>query len=160
MAVAYALLNGVRHSWSSVELRVNGLIILGCTEVNYSPKLEPGVVRGAGSLPIAHTLGNAEFEGDFTILLEEFNELLTQLGQGAMAQTFDIVCSYDATLGNVQSGGLSVITDTLQACRITSIEATNSSGSTDATARKCTVKPLMVLLNGINVMAEQPTAPA
>ena len=158
MAVSYPQINGARHSWSSVELRINGNIILGCTELNYSPKLEPGVVRGAGSLPIAHTLGNAEFDGDFSILLEEFNRLMKQLGSGAMAKTFDIIASYDATLGGVQSGGLSVIVDTLRGCRITSIENSASSGSTDPNVRKCTVKPLLILLNGVQVTPEQPTA--
>ena len=160
MSIAYPLIGGVRHSWSSVEIRVAGQVILGITEINYSPALEPAEVRGAGSLPIALTLGNASFEGDFTILLEEFNSLATALGDGMMAVSFDIVVAYDATLGNVASGGLSVIVDTLKGCRITKVEASNSSGSTDASTRKCTIKPMMVLLNGVRATPEQPTAGA
>lgn len=160
MSVSYPLINGVRHSYSSVEVRINNQVFLGCTEINYSPKLEPSVVRGAGSLPIALTLGNADYEGDFSLLLEEFNQMLIALGDGAMAIAFDIVINYDPTLGGVPDGGLSVVTDTLQGCRITAIEASNSSGSTDATVRKCTIKPMGVLLNGIRVTPEQPTAAA
>jgi hypothetical protein len=160
MPVAFPMINGVRHSWSSVEIRLDNGIVLGITEINYSPKLEPGIVRGAGALPIAFTLGNAEYDGDFTILLEEFNSLMTQLGPGAMTVSFDIVVSYDATLGNVTEGGLSVIVDTLKGCRITSIEHGASSGSTDAIVRKCTVKPMSMLLNGVSPMPDQPTAAA
>lgn len=159
-AIQYPLINGTRHSWSSIEFRANGTVILGCTEINYSPKLDPAVVRGAGSLPIALTLGNAEFEGDFSLLLEEFNNLVTALGDGFMAVPFDITVSYDATLGGVLDGGLSVIVDTLQGCRITSVESAASSGSTDAIVRKCAIKPMAVLLNGVNPMAQQPTAAA
>ncbi len=160
MTVAYPMINGVRHAANSVELRINGGIVLGFTELNYTTTLDPGVVRGAGALPIAHTLGNAEFEGDFTILLEEFNNLMNQLGAGAMAQTFDIVASYDPTLGNVASGGLSVLTDTIQGCRITSIENAVSVTSTDAIVRKCNIRPLMILMNGVQLTPQQPTAAA
>jgi hypothetical protein len=114
MPVAFPMINGVRHSWSSVEIRLDNGIVLGITEINYSPKLEPGIVRGAGALPIAFTLGNAEYDGDFTILLEEFN----------------------------------------------SLEHGASSGSTDAIVRKCTVKPMSMLLNGVSPMPDQPTAAA
>lgn len=160
MAVSYAQINGVRHSWSSIEARANGNIILGFTEINYTNTLDPGVVRGAGALPIGHTLGNAEYEGDFSILLEEFNNLVESLGEGWMTVTFDIVVSYDATIGNVAAGGLSVITDTLRGCRITKVESSNSGGSTDATVRKCTIKPLQILFNGVSAMPTQPTTAA
>ena len=160
MAVSYPMINGVRHAWSSIEFRANGNVILGCTEINYTTKLEPSVVRGAGALPIGLTLGNADFDGDFSLLLQEFNDLMVTLGPGAMTVAFDIIISYDATLGNVVSGGLDVIVDTLRGCRITNIEASNSGGSTDATVRKCTIKPTMILLNGIPLTPEQPTAAA
>lgn len=160
MPTAYPLINGVRHSYSSIELRINGSVILGCTEINYTTKLEPSVVRAAGALPIGLTLGNADFDGDFSLLLQEFNDMIIALGPGAMTIPFDIVVAYDASLGNVLSGGLDVIVDTLQGCRITNIEASNSGGSTDATVRKCTIKPTMILLNGIALTPEQPTAAA
>jgi hypothetical protein len=150
--IPYPLVNGQRHSWSSIEARIAGQIVLGFTEINYSPTLEPGIVRGAGSLPIGMTRGNAEFDADFTILLEEFNNLVTILGERFMLVPFDIVVSYDES-----DSGLSTIVDTIQNCRITKIEASNSSGTTDGTARKCTVKHIGILLNGVNPMPEQPT---
>lgn len=160
-AIPYPLINGVRHSYSSVETRVNGIIILGCTEVNYTPTLDPAVVRAAGALPIGLTLGNMEYEGDITLLLQEFNNLIVQLGDGFMTVPFDIIVNYDPGLGGVTTGqGLEVITDTLQGCRITKVEASQSSGSTDAIVRKCTLKPTAVLLNGFRPGPEQPTAAA
>ena len=154
MSVSYPLVNGVRHSWSSIESRVNGSIVLGITEVNYSPTLEPGEVRGAGPRVIAHTLGQASYEGDFTILLEEFNALVAALGDAWMTRTFDIIITYDES-----GSGLSTIVDTLSGCRITKVEASNSSGSTDASVRKCTIKYLGLLLNGVDPMPAQPTIP-
>lgn len=153
-AIPYPLINGQRHSWSSIEIRLNGNIVLGLTEINYSPTLEPGVVRGAGALPIGHTLGNAEYEGDFTILLDEFNALTTALGAAWMTKPFDIVVSYDES-----ASGLSTIVDTLGGCRITKVEAGASADSTDPITRKCTVKYLTLLLNGVSPMPAQPTIP-
>lgn len=150
--IPYPLINGRRHSWSSIEIRVAGQIVLGLTELNYSATLDPGIVRGAGSLPIGMTQGNAEFDADFSILLEEFNNLMERLGPGSMLVPFDIVASYDES-----ESGLSTIVDTIQNCRITKIEASNSSGTTDGTTRKCTVKHIGILYNGVSPMPQQPT---
>lgn len=150
---AYPLVNGARHSWASVEIRLAGQIVLGITEINYTPTLEPAVVYGAGSQPIGMTVGKAEYEGEFTILLEEYNTLVSTLGDGFMTQFFDIVVSYDTG-----STGLSVIVDTLQACRITKVESSNSSTSTDASVRKCSLKMLGILSDGFQPGPDQPSA--
>lgn len=155
MAIPYPLINGVRHSWSSIEIRVAGLIVLGITEVNYSPSLEPGEVRGAGPRVIAHTLGQATLEGDFTILLEEYKALKAALGADSfMTKVFDIIVTYDE-----EGSGLSTVVDTLVGCRISKIEASNSSGSTDASTRKCTIKYLDLLDDGVSPLPPQPTIP-
>lgn len=149
--VQFPLVNGVRHSWASVEARVNGQIVLGFTEVNYSDGLEPGIVKAAGALPIALTTGDASFDGDFTILLEEFNQLVAALGPRWKLVPFDIVCTYAE-----EDSGLTTIVDTIKGCRITKTEAGNSSGSTDGTVRKCTIKPMGLLWNGVDSMPAQP----
>lgn len=153
-AIPYPLVNGQRHSWSSLEIRVAGNIILGLTELNYSPTLEPGVVIGAGSLPIGMTVGRAEYEGDFSILLEEFNSLQLQLGPAWMTKPFDIIASYDES-----GSGLSTVVDTLGGCRITKVESSASADSTDPIVRKCTIKYLTLLMNGVSPMPNQPTIP-
>src|ERR1700749_4419118 len=142
-ATPYPFISGSRHSWASIEIRVAGQIVLGIIEVNYTPTLDPGVVYGAGPLPIAMTTGKAEFEGEFTILLEEFNTLIQNLGDAFMTQFFDIIVSYDAT-----GTGLTTVVDTLHGCRITKVEASNAASSTDASSRKCSIKMLQLLLNG------------
>lgn len=154
MSLAYPLGQGWRQSWSSIEIRVNNSIVLGITEINYSPSLEPGDVRGAGPRVIAFTLGQGAHEGDFTILLEEFDFLVATLGDNWMTKSFDIIVTYDGT-----DGGLSVIQDTLGAVRITKTEHSNSNGSTDASVVKCTIKYLTLLLNGRDPLPAQPTIP-
>lgn len=153
MSAPYPLINGVRHSWASIEIKLADDIILGITELNYKDKLDPGIVKGAGPRPIAFTLGNAEFDGDFTILLEEFNTLVTKLGDAWKSISFDIIVTYDES-----GSGLSTIVDTIKGCRITDTEASNSSGSTDGSVRKCAIKALDILWNGFSSAPGQPTA--
>lgn len=150
MATPYPLTNGVRHSWASVEIKLSDDIILGITEINYKDNLDPSVVRGAGPRPIAFTTGNYEADGDFTILLEEFNTLLQKLGDGWKTQQFDIIVTYDES-----KSGLSTIVDTLKGCRITSTEGSNSSSNSDPSLRKLPFKCLDILWNGVSSLPAQ-----
>lgn len=152
MAVSYPQINGVRHAWSSVELRVDGDIILGITEIDYKASLDPGEVRGAGSAPIAFTLGNSSFEGSLTILLQEFNTLVSKLGAGWMGKAIEIIVSYDES-----GSGLSTIVDTIQGVRLTSVENSLSASSTDPTVRKLPFKALNILYNGQAATPQAPT---
>lgn len=153
MSAPYPLINGVRHSWASIEIKVNDDIVLGITEINYDDTLDPSEVYGAGPRPIAFTLGKASFKGDFTILLEEFDALIQKLGAGWKAQSFDIIVTYDES-----GSGLSTIVDTVKGCRITNTEGSNSSANSDATVRKLPFKCLDILWNGLSSLPNQATA--
>lgn len=157
MAVAYPLINGVRHSWSSLECKFANQTQLGITKLDYSSKLQGTPVRGAGPLIIAHTTGIQETSGSFTMLLEEFNTwnnfLAQQSVDGAwMKVNFDIVAMY-------ADDGLSTIVDTLQGVRIAEVKiGTTESGSADPTTRDCTLTITNILWNGKSGMPRQPTA--
>lgn len=145
MAIGYPLINGRYYSWPSAEIRVAGILVYGITEINYSGTLDPGDARGAGPYVQGFTLGNYNAEGDFTIMLPQFTELMTALGgAGAMGNTFDIVVSFS-------EDNIGTVVDTLQGIRITKIEAGASNGSTDAITRKCTIKMLRLYNDGVNL---------
>ena len=143
MSAPVPLLNGVRHDWASFEATVNGRRFSGFLELNYSYKLEPTVVYGAGAQPIGYTTGKAEYEGDFTMLAQDFEELMELMGEGAMITQFDIVANYTPV-----GEGMTPLTDTLQGCRITSIDSSASQGSGDALSIKTPIKILRILKNG------------
>jgi len=153
MSAPYPLINGVRHSWASVEIKLDDDIILGITEINYKDKLDPGIVKGAGVRPIAFTTGSAEFDGDVTLLLEEFNTMISKFGPAWKTRQFDIIVTYDES-----GSGLSTIVDTIVGCRITDTEASASSTSVDGSVRKCPFKALDILWNGLSSAPGQPTA--
>jgi len=155
MSAPYPLVNGARHSWASVEIKVNDDIILGITECNYKDSLDPTAVYGAGPRPIAFTLGRAEYDGDFSILLEEFNTLIQKLGAGWKSKSFDIIVTHDES-----GSGLSTIVDTIKGCRITSTESASSSANADPNVRKLPFKALDILWNGLSSLPAQVTASA
>ncbi len=149
MPIQAPLIRGFRHSWSSIEFRLAGDITIGVTEINYSEKTDRGYVRGAGAIPLGQTLGNWTYEADISILESEFDQFMTLLGEQAMTKFWDIVVSYDAGIGLIDAGTLSVIQDTIQNCSILDIGAAASSGSTDAIVRKMTLLPSGILWNGV-----------
>lgn len=153
MATQYPQVNGVRHSWASVEIRLADDIVLGIQDINYKDSLDPTAVYGAGPRPIAFTLGRAEFSGDLSILLEEFNTLITKLGAGWKAVSFDIIVTYDES-----GSGLSTIVDTLKGVRLSDTDGSNSNGNSDPTVRKCSFKCLDILWNGLSSVPAQPSA--
>lgn len=151
----FPLINGVRHSWSCVSLKAAGLLIGGITEINYAPKLEAAIVRGAGPLPIAHTTGQASYTADFSMLLQESVDFLTALGGAFMTAMFDVEVSYSDE--GYTASGVGVYTDMIKRCRITEISAAMSNGSADALVRKFTLLPLEMLINGQSPMPNQPS---
>lgn len=154
-AVPLPLINGVRHSWASMSWKIAGLSIAGVTEINYAAKLEPGVVYAGGPLPIAHTTGVGSYTADITMLLSEYHQVQQALGNGFMTAMFDIEVSYSDE--GYTSAGLSVITDTIQKCRLSELSATGAKQSGDPTVRKLTLVPLGMLFNGVNPMPNQPS---
>ncbi len=150
----YPLINGLRHDWSSIEIRVATNIILGITKIDYSDKLTGSPVRGAGPKIIGWTTGIQENSGSFSILLEEFQALQTALqsiNPVFKLAFFDIVVSYS-------SPGLTTVADSLLACRIDEVKVgTTDSGSVDPSTRDLTLLVTDILWNGISGNPAQPT---
>lgn len=146
--ISYPLVNGVRHSWASVEVKVAGQIFF-VTSVNYSRKRNRTMVRENHPDPVAKTKGSNEYSADIEMLLAEFNALQAALIQQANQQSlnggygdvfFQVVVSYT-------ENGLDTVTDSILGCTMDSTEASNSEG-TDPTKRKIDLAPLKILYNG------------
>ncbi len=152
--IPYPLVNGVRHSWSSVSITVAGLTYGGVTEVNYESTLEPGITKGAGPLIIGFTTGAVSMTADFTILQEEWGQLQTSLGAGFMTAFFDV----EVTIGNegyVESA-MSTFVDGYKG-RISKLGAAMSSGSADALVRKVSIAPIEMRYNGVSPFPNMPS---
>jgi hypothetical protein len=158
-AIQYPLVNGVRHSFASIEAKIAGQIYL-VTGVNYSRKRSRTMVRANHPDPVGKTQGSNEYSCDIELLLAEFNALQAALIAQANAANlnggygnlpFQIVVQYT-------ENGLDTVTDTILGCTFDSTESSNAEG-TDATKRKVELNPLKILFNGQDDLATPLQAP-
>jgi hypothetical protein len=154
MAVAVPLINGVRHSWSSVEIKIAGQIYVGVKEIKYSDKKDRAKIRGTRRLPIARTMGEYDAEGSVTLYLEEAKELRAALaaagealGLGFMDVPFDITVSYS-------DPGVSTVTDTLEGCVIGGNEGGGAEGP-DALTSPIPLDIMLIRWNGLAPVLEK-----
>lgn len=148
--VPYPLVNGVRHSWSSIALEANGLTYGGFTSINYEATLDGVPVRGAGPNVIGHTTGLSSWTADFEILLEEWNALQLTLGASFMLTPFSMRVSYS-------DPGVTTIVDTLDGVRIKTLGAAAQASSGDALVRKATLLVTSGKFNGVSPFPNQPS---
>jgi hypothetical protein len=140
--INYPLINGVRHSFPSIELKLNGLIFVGFKSINYSRKRSRSMIYGNNADPIGKTRGKNEYSCDAEFYLAEFNQFLASLGPGYGDLAFTINVTYT-------ENSLDTIQDVILGCTLDSSEVSQSEG-TDALVRKFEMNPLKILFNGVD----------
>lgn len=155
LPLLYPLVNGVRHSWASVEVKL-GNFIFYVVGINYSRERERTMVMVNHPDPVGKTRGRNKYEGDCEMLLAEFNLFQTQLvllsavglsgGYGDVP--FDVVISYT-------ENGLDTVTDVLKGCTLDSTSAANAE-SNEPTKRKFKLNPLKILIGGVDDLGTLP----
>ncbi len=144
--ISYPLVNGQRHSFASIELKIDGQVYIGFKSLNYTWTLEPTAIYGNHPDPIGETVGQAKYEGDMELWLAEWNQLQKQLGPSGFAlRKFDIVVTYS-------ENGFDTLQDELLGCRIKSVEASQSSGP-DGLSRKCSLYIGKILIDSDDQLA-------
>jgi len=149
--IAYPLINGLRHDWSSVEPSLNGQILQGIKSINYTWTREVAYVRGISPDPIGQTRGTNDFTCDCEVYLAEWNLFQNQLGDGFGDAFFSINVSY-------AENGFDQISDLLVGCRLIGVDASQSQSS-DPITRKLTFKPTKIYYQGFDDLATPLAAP-
>jgi hypothetical protein len=149
--LSYPLINGVRHDFSSIELKLAGQIFIGFRAINYNRVRTRVMVRGNSPDPIAKTEGTNEYTADAEIYLAEWNLFQDTLIQAASAAGLDNGGSgYGDVLFQVvvtyTSPGFDTIVDVLDGCSLDSMEVTQSQ-SADPLVRKFNLSPLKITYN-------------
>jgi hypothetical protein len=143
--ISYPLVNGNRYSFVSIEAVIAGLPVLGISSINYSDKLDPGIVKGTSMNILGMTAGDRTMTCDIEMLRLEWDNLLsslTAIGLGGYGLAFfDIFVSYS------EATAAALTNDSILGCRITEAAASNQKG-TDPTMIKLTIQPTSVLMNG------------
>ena len=137
--IQYPILNGVRHSFSSVELKLNGQIFTGFKSINYSRTRSRSLVRGNHPDPLGKTRGENEYSADCELYLAEWNLFQSQLGDGYGDKFFQVLVTYS-------ENGFDTIQDRLEGCTMDSTESSNAQGP-DPTIRKVNLMPLKIVFD-------------
>lgn len=143
--IQYPLVNGVRHSFASIELKLNSQIFVGFKSINYTRTRNRSLVRGNSPDPLGKTMGENEYSADCELYVAEWNLFQELLGPGYGDVFFQVLVTYSAN-------GFDTIQDVINGCTMDSTEASNSQGP-DPTIRKFDLKPLKILFNGIDDLA-------
>lgn len=160
----YPLINGVRHSYASIEIRFATYVLYGYKSIVYSRERNRAMVYGTNSDPIAKTRGFNMYNAELECYLAEFNFL--QRALQAVAEATVQGAGPKNGYGDVQflvtatylENGLDIITDTLINCTMDTTDASHAQ-SPDALVRKFKLNPTKILYNGIDDSAQPLIAP-
>jgi hypothetical protein len=151
MGLAIPIVNGRRFDFTSVEILINGIPLVGraISSITYRDSLEPGVVRGGSALPLGLTRGEYTAEMSLEMPKEEADRFLTALAAispaagsagGYMEARFEVDVAYAELFGATQI-------DHLNGCRVKSVDDSHAKGSDGLTAKfDCFVQ--YILRNG------------
>lgn len=142
----YPDVNGVRVSYCSIELDIDGTKLKGVRSINYKETTEIPKIRGLSAKPIGRTRGNSDFEGDIELYREEWDELVAKLSQNGAVGFSET--SWPVSITYAEPSDLSkTVTDRLIGVRFHSPEIANSE-SADATVVKVMLSIMDIAWNG------------
>lgn len=147
--IQYPLINGLRHSFNSIEINIGGLILYG-TAINYKRTRSRTMVQVNHPDPIGKTRGSNAYTADIELLLAEYNMLQQQLialaaqqqGTGYGDVPFSVLATHT-------ENGLDTIQDALIGCTMDTTEGSHQV-SNDPTKRKFELNPLKIYFNGVD----------
>lgn len=140
--IPYAMVSGYRHSYVSIQLRLNSRYIIGAASIEYERTRTRAVVYGTSQSPLGKTRGQNGFKCVAELYVAETRALIQELGPGYGDIVFPVTVTYD-------EDGFGTITDTIVGCTLDSLTAGGSKG-TDGLTQKMDLGPIDILFNGIS----------
>ena len=144
--IPYALVNGVRHDVTSIELKLAGQVFIGFKSIKYSRKRTRKMVYGKHPDPLGKTRGQNAYEAKCELYLAEWNAFQAQLGSGYGDELFTVTVTYT-------ENGFDTISDVLVGCSMDSTEDAGGESGGDALTRSFDLSPLKIKFNGIDDLA-------
>ena len=139
--IKYPEINGARHSWSSVILKIDGQQFDGVKSITYARHREIGTGYGTNPDPLFNTRGKNSYEGEIEVYHAEWIAFVVEhFGKGYGDKYFAVEVSY-------AENGFPTTTDRLIGCRVLDSEGGGSEG-TDPLTRKFKLNPLKIIFHG------------
>ena len=141
--IQYPLINGARHSFASIVLKLDGQEFSGFKSITYARHRERTMVNGANPDPLGKTRGKNTYECEIEIYFAEFRAfVLEHFGPGYGDRFFTIEVSY-------AESGFPTTTDRIVGCTIDDSEGGGTEG-TDALTRKFKCNPIKIYFAGVD----------
>jgi hypothetical protein len=124
--MAVPLINGIAHSWSTVNVVIFGTQLRGITAVEYNKKQNIVDNFGAGQYPVSRGYGNVECDGAIEMYVDELNKLMSISPNRNPLELpfFDIVIVYAGI-------GIAPTRVTLKACNFMELPVAVAQGDTN-----------------------------
>lgn len=139
MPLAVPIVNGRRYDFTSVEIAINGIPIMGraVSSISYSDSLEPGVVRGGSALPLGLTRGEYSAEATLEMPKEEADRFLGALSVAAGGQlsTGYLEARFEVDVSYAENAFAVLQTDHLNGCRLRRVDESHARGADGLTVR-------------------------
>lgn len=154
--IGYPLINGERHDFTSIELKIAGQIFVGFKSINYKRTRTRTKLWGNSPDPIGKTRGTNDYTCDFELYFAEWKLLKEILKKAAKAKPgiisgtspgsgygdvfFQIIVTYGSSQFDTQ-------TDTINGNTADEVEGSQSQGA-DPLFRKVGTNPLKIIEDG------------
>lgn len=91
-----SMINGVVHSWSSVQVIMDGVPVTGINKIDYDSKQTKEAIYGAGQNPVGKGYGKIENSCTIGLLREEVEAMRAASPTGRLADLapFNIIVQY------------------------------------------------------------------
>jgi hypothetical protein len=124
--MAVPLINGIAHSWATINVVVLGQQLQGITSVEYNKKQNIVDNYGAGQYPVSRGYGNFEFDGAIEMYKDELDKLVAISPNRNPLELpfFDIVIVYAGV-------GIAPTRTTLKACNFMELPVAVAQGDTN-----------------------------
>lgn len=111
------MINGVLHSWASIQINVMGRTLVGVTAIKYGSKHNKENIYGAGDNVIGRGYGNKEADPTVLELLQyEIVGLQQAATSAGLTDIFDIP-PFDIIVNYAPVGGQGSVTDIVPNCQ-------------------------------------------
>jgi len=141
--IPYALINGVRHDFTSIVFKLDGQEFVGFSKVNWSRERKRTTVMGANPDPLGKTRGQNEYKFTVTLFVAEFYEFVTaHFGAGYGDKFFTAQLS-------INENGFAPQDVEAQGCTIDKT-ALDASAGTEALTIEMDFNPVKIIANNVD----------
>lgn len=92
---ATVTVNGSVHDWESVSVTGPHGTFVGISEVNWKASQKKKRVYGKGAVSVGASRGNYEASVDMTLLVSEYQDLVSALSDGILKSVFDVAIVFE-----------------------------------------------------------------